>query len=494
MTNVIDITPNAARTAESLRAVGYSTYSAIADIVDNSLDAHADKVAISITKSNDQVQITVLDNGDGMDMSVLTEALKLGSDTEKSTGDLGKYGMGLITASWSIARRLSVVTRQDGQTLKGMLDIDSIVKSNRWEAETSDPTSIEARELEGFGESGTLITLTKCDRLHTDNIPKLVDTLKKEFGKVYRHFLMSGKRIVVNGAPVSPIDPLELDDKNTTVLYEDTEETKFGQIGIKVVMLPEASSYQEHILNYNQANQGYYFVRNQREIAAALNLGLFKEHNYLNRFRAEISFSDDLDEVMGLNFSKQAVKPTQAIVDIIDRISGQYRNFVYKAAQKNEAVDPSQKADHSGAEQVIKAKNKLLQAPKLKGVRHYESKPGDKTRKPSGEGGEHVKLGTVQPGDRPSPVRIGEVNLGEAGDLYDVDMEGRQIVVKWNVQHPFYLKMVRQYKGDKNILHPLDFLLYSLGTAELMAWNDDNKEIFTQIKGTLSNNLRTLMR
>lgn len=494
MTNVIDITPNARRTAESLRAVGYSTYSAIADIVDNSLDAHADKVAVSISKNDQGLRITVMDNGDGMNEDVLVQALTLGSETDKGTGDLGKYGMGLVTASWSIAKRLAVTTKANGSVLKGVLDIDRIVKTDEWKAELESPSAIEVREIQELGPTGTLVVLTKCDRAHTENVSTLETNLKKEFARIYRHFILSGKKILVNGSEVLPVDPLELHDDKTTVLYEDTEETKFGQISVKVVMLPDVSSYQEHLLKYNMANQGYYFVRNQREVAGGLDLGIFKKHNYLNRFRAEISFSDDMDEDMGLNFSKQGVKPNQAITDIIERITVQYRNFVYKAAQRQEAVNPEDQADHSGAEQVIKSKSKLLQAPKYKGVRHSKQKPSTPTGEPTKPGSEHVKIEKTQPGDRPAPVQIGEVNLGEGGDLYEVDMEGRQIVVKWNVMHPFYQKMVQQYKGEKNILHPLDFLLYSLGTAELMAWNDENQELITQIKGTLSNNLRTLMR
>jgi hypothetical protein len=188
------------------------------------------------------------------------------------------------------------------------------------------------------------------------------------------------------------------------------------------------------------------------------------------------------------------VKPNQTITDIIDRVTLQYRNFVYKSAEKQVAVDPSEKTDHSGAEQVITSKSKLLQAPKLKGVRHYEAKKDGEAKPKTRDGGEHVKLANLQPGERTSPVSIGEVNLGESGDLYEVDMEGRKIVVKWNVMHPFYQKMVRQNKGNKDILQPLDFLLYSLGTAELMAENEDNRDLIAQIKGTLSNNLRTLMR
>jgi len=492
----VNITPNAARTAESLRAVGYSSYSAIADIVDNSLDAQADKIAIAIVKDGDNVKISVMDNGTGMDVQTLTEALKLGSETEKHTGDLGKYGMGLVTASWSIAKKLSVTTKNGRDALTGVLDIGVIDKTNEWVADIDEAHATDIRMLDQFSSNGTgtLVVLTNCDRIHTTDPSAFSRKLSQDLGQIYRHYIAAGKTIIINGKKVEEIDPLELANTDTNLMLDETVETKYGHLTLKVVTLPYKSSYEGITLKYNQANQGFYVVRNQREIASAQRFDVLEKHNRYNRFRAEIGFSDDLDEVMGVNFAKQEIKPIQAITDVVERLVVPHLRVIAREAERMKATDPSEKTDHSGSEKIISSKSKLLQAPKLKGVRHSENKGKVKSRKASGEGGEHVKLSETQPGNRPSPVKIGEVDLGEHGDLYEADMDGRRVVVNWNVMHPFYQKMVRQYKSDKDIIQPLDFMLYSLGTAELMAENDQNYEMLAQIKNTLSTNLRTLMR
>jgi hypothetical protein len=493
----VNITPNAARTAESLRAVGYSSYSAIADIVDNSLDAQADKIAIAVVKEGDKVKISVMDNGVGMDAATLTEALKLGSDIEKHSGDLGKYGMGLVTASWAISKRLSVTTKSNGKALTGTLDIDEIDRTNEWVADIDDASATDDRMLDQFtgNGTGTIIVLSKCDRLHTEDTNALARKMISDFGQIYRHYIAAGKSIVVNGKKVEEIDPLELtNNPDVSLMLDETESTKYGDISIKVVTMPYKSSYENQALKYNIPNQGFYIVRNQREIAAGETLGLFTKHNDFNRLRAEISFSDDMDEVMGVNFAKQEVKPAQAITDVIDRLVRPHLVIIRREAKREKAADASQKTDHTGSEKVISSKSKLLQAPKLRGVRHAETRTKKEGTQPTRKGGEHVKLTETQPGNRPAPVKIGEVDLGEHGDLYEADMEGRRVVVNWNIMHPFYQQMVRQFRTNKDIVQPLDFMLYSLGTAELMAENEENEELLGQIKSTLSSNLRTLMR
>ena len=95
--------PNPARLIESLRHVGYGNYEAIADLVDNCFDAEADRVFIQISQHRGDFHITVADNGWGMGRETLDQALKLGSLTERDIAtDLGKFGMGLVTASLSL--------------------------------------------------------------------------------------------------------------------------------------------------------------------------------------------------------------------------------------------------------------------------------------------------------------------------------------------------------------------------------------------------------
>src|SRR5438270_11710587 len=123
--------PNAAKLLNSLRYTGYSSYDALADLVDNSLDAQATIVSVELKKKTEDIEITVTDNGYGMDADTLREAMKLGSDTYKDeSSDLGKFGMGLVTGSLAIARRLEVLTKaKDNKASMAVQDLDLIAKT-----------------------------------------------------------------------------------------------------------------------------------------------------------------------------------------------------------------------------------------------------------------------------------------------------------------------------------------------------------------------------
>ena len=113
-------TPNASKLMESLRYSGYDNNIAITDLVDNSLDANATKIEVSISlDSKKEVFILISDDGIGMDEEILGQALRLGSITHRNVeSDLGRFGMGMVTASISIAKRIEVYTKQKDKPIK----------------------------------------------------------------------------------------------------------------------------------------------------------------------------------------------------------------------------------------------------------------------------------------------------------------------------------------------------------------------------------------
>ena len=110
--HLLDNPPNARRTMEALREMGYDSYASILDITDNSIDAQASVIRVEIAEQKGDVVITIQDDGRGMDEETLSEALRLGSDTERDPGDLGKFGMGLVTASIGLSQRVEVLTKE----------------------------------------------------------------------------------------------------------------------------------------------------------------------------------------------------------------------------------------------------------------------------------------------------------------------------------------------------------------------------------------------
>src|SRR5439155_719219 len=132
----IEVTPSASRLTVSMRDIGYDFTSALADLVDNSISAGAQKVDIDITFEGADSRILIADDGSGMTETELNEALRFGSRRTYSAEDLGRYGLGLKTASISQCRRVTVFTRR-AMTYRRVagrtLDVDRITQTDRWE-------------------------------------------------------------------------------------------------------------------------------------------------------------------------------------------------------------------------------------------------------------------------------------------------------------------------------------------------------------------------
>lgn len=492
----ITITPNAAKTIESLRHLTYTNVSALADIVDNSLDADAQHVWLKLDTKNENPEITILDDGFGMDRETLREAIKLGSDTEKSGNDLGRFGMGLVTASISIARRLEVVSKTRGGDLnKVVLDLDHIVEINDWRAEFVEPTNAE-KILFGDLESGTLVSLKNVDKLQYKTPGWLIGRVTDEFSEIFRKYIAASVAIIVNDAKLIPTDPLELSIGSTEVMFDDDIDFKDSTVSVKLVLLENVGSDTAKERGYNIANQGVYVVRNNRQIAKAEEFGLFKKHNDFNRMRIEISYDGVLDDWFGINFTKNELVPNQALTDKLEVSLRPLIQMARNRAKANQAIDKSRQIDHKESEEVIARKARLLKTKDVLKEKRTVRTPSDEReekKEPTGtKKREHFRQ--WQRGGKSIVVKFGEIDLGTTGDLYQTDFEGMTTVINWNISHPFHREMVAKFSGDKDISLPLDFLVFSLATAELNLQNDDNRMLMEQIRGDLSANLRVLMQ
>ncbi len=496
--------PNAAKLMDSLRYLGYDNYSAICDLVDNSLDAEAKTIHINISQVGGDPMISIADDGLGMDEKVLDEALKLGSLTDRnSTSDLGKYGMGLVTASLSIAKKTSVLTRSNGTLLKSVTDIDEIKKRNEFCKFLGKASPEDTHQFARFipKSTGTLVELTKCDNLKNQNLTVFRNTLRGKLGQIYRYFLLAGKKILLNGESVAPRDPLMLDEKETEVFSDETFEVSLknlegreitDRLRIRIVLLPDFGADGNRERKISQRGQGFYILRNNREIAEGQRLDLFTRHNDLNRFRGEVFFSGVFDEFMGVNFTKHDIDPHQAIRDKIENlVSGQIRT-IRNRIKSSRVTAEDKDITHDESEKIINAKSHLLIRPKPTKT----DKSDETTSKSPGEARGKKPNGTPSESISPSPranVRFESVMLGASGPIYEAEQVGRVIVIQWNIDHPFYQRFILERKDDQTLRTSVDFLVYSLATAELTTLNDDNFETIQNIKSVMSSNLRSLL-
>jgi len=493
--------PNAAKVISSLRLVGYDNISAIADLIDNSLDAGAKKIQLQIKPDLEGYTMFIADNGCGMDKNILDEALKLGSNTERDEdSDLGKFGMGLVTASLSMCRKLTVITKtKGGDILTSIQDIDVIAEKNSFVKVLREANEEEKMLFKSFlnkEESGTLLILAKCDQIQDKSVDNLLKSLRKSLGQIFRLFLDTGKEIVVGNEKIKPLDPLMLNNKETKIISDDTFtiSTNNGRkenIRVKIVMLPDIKDSETGILNIK--NQGFYIMRNNREIAEGVTLDVFTKHNDYNRFRAEIFFNGNLDNEMRIEFTKRDLRPKQLIVEEIKGIVIPQLAFFRKEIKREQIRQKDQEEIHELSARGIKEKSPLLIKPDVKIEKRNASQnhPGTSEATNTRDGRHPANIQDLRNynADLVFQVRTMSTN----GPLFDVDQIGRKTLITYNSDHPFYYKVFIE-NGDDTVKKYIDFLVYSLATAKLKTFDDNEIERIESFMSIFATNLRVLMK
>ena len=315
--------PRAMAMLESLRGLGYSTAAALADIVDNSISAGASEIRIDFQWDGPDSRLLILDDGRGMSDPELEGAMRLGDKNplaERDAHDLGRFGMGLKTASLSQCRRLTVASAKGGKLSCLRWDLDELAADPQSDwllfegpAEGSDGHLIS---LEGK-EAGTLVLWEKLDRIVTagytaDNFGDLIDTVQSHLAMVF-HRLIQGPRarirLLINNRPIEPWDPFMTGHPAkpwSSPLAQ--QRTDSGLVFAQCHVLPHRDKLSAEEFEENAgpagwtAQQGFYVYRNERLLLAGGWLGLGKpkawnreEVHRLARIRLDIPNTADAD-------------------------------------------------------------------------------------------------------------------------------------------------------------------------------------------------------
>ena len=457
-----DNPPNATRTIEALRELGYDSYSSITDLLDNCMDAQASNIEISVSEEKGDIRITIEDDGVGMDKDTLDEALRLGSDTQREMGDLGKFGLGLVTASIGLSRRVELYTRElNGDLLYGGFDLDDIAEHDRF-VKWIQPIS----EIQGLANTkGTRIQLSKTDRISNRSVTTFASTLRKRIGQVFRKFLKADRKIVVNGKPVEPIDPLMLSDPNTSLMLETEIEVEGGgRVVVRVVELPDLGPAGNSDRGIVAQNSGFYVLRNNREIIEARTFEFYKKHPDFAHFRAELSFDGSLDTVFHTDVKKMSINPSQSFLDKLRQATQGLITQVGKQGRARAHVKRGQ-IDHSIAEGNITRRATLIPKPKtLVEKRSFKAKGNTQTL----GGGTKKRTSHVTDLKTISGLKVvfEEGSYGE-GPFYHVRQEGRTIRVVYNRDHPFWRELV-EHAAEPKVVATLDYLVFAMANTELL--------------------------
>ena len=211
--NYIEVPPRP-KMAESLRNMGYAAVAAIADLIDNCIDADATNVKVLVsgekTQKDPVSQIDIFDNGYGMSGRGIEEALTLGVESDKSNFDLGRFGMGLKTAGTSLGRRITVISKQPKNALQcRVYDLDTNEQQQKYVVLSRAATADEKKifETEISADSGTWVSITKIDQEEYSSVNNMLKALKSErqLRTIFRRFLGAGTcSIAVNNCNLKP--------------------------------------------------------------------------------------------------------------------------------------------------------------------------------------------------------------------------------------------------------------------------------------------------
>jgi hypothetical protein len=344
----VDVTPSARRLTESLRHIGYDFTTAVADIVDNSVAAGAHKIDITIHYDGASSYVLIADDGSGMTERGLYEALRFGTRRAYANGDLGRFGLGLKTASISQCRRLTVITRHSPVYTRlsaRSLDLDHVFATDRWEIiEPSPSPALERAERWLYDGPGTVVVWEDLDRVLPEQRPesgwarRRIENLARktsEYLSMVFHRFLEGEAgpstitVAVNGMKLPAWNPLAPDEEERLALpvkrFELAVGNRIGEVWLHPFVLPPRSRFSSPTeferlsgpLKWNR-QQGLYVYRAGRLLQSGGWCGVRAADEHTKLARAALDFQTELDPLFQVNVAKMRVTLPPEIRTLIE--------------------------------------------------------------------------------------------------------------------------------------------------------------------------------
>lgn len=329
--------PHAAPMSESLRAFGYELPSAIADLIDNSIFARARNIWVEFVWDGEDSAISITDDGEGMSEGVLVDAMRPGSRNpleSRDPNDLGRYGLGLKTASFSQCRRLSVRSKtKERLEATRCWDLDFVADRNKWlllrdAGLSTEPHFARLRAL----SHGTAVVWEGMDRIvrghdvdddeHKRFFHGRIEAVEQHLAMVFHRFLEARRalHIFVNGNPVRAWDPFFKSERATQQITDERISLFQAKIRVIPYVLPHISKLtkEKHeqaagVRGWNQ-HQGFYVYRNERLLVAGDWLGLgFAKEEHFKLARIQLDIPNSMDQEWEIDVTKSKARPPDAL-------------------------------------------------------------------------------------------------------------------------------------------------------------------------------------
>lgn len=477
------------------RDSGYkSTASALAELVDNAIEAQATKIEIQFTKfedsSSEQYEVYVVDNGRGMNENELNLSLQFGGSSRfNSREQLGRYGMGLPNCSLSQCRRVEVTTWTHKDSFQfNYLDVDEVIDKKR--TKLPKPRKIDHPFIPINSKAGTIVRWKKCDRLSFKYIKSLVKHIQFELGKTFRYAIWNGVIITVCGERVSAFDPLFVGDglnlKGGILFGKELcyavkipgSERKTSEIKVRFVELPvqDWAKLPNKEKRKNQITKcaGVTILRSSREIDYGwFFMGDKRKENYDDWWRCEISFQPELDELFGVTHTKQEIKQTETL---------------------NGILIPD-------IEQISRILNNRV---RLKFIELKKSCPNLYSKQQLEDGDTYLsglaKTKYSNSGNRKRKGLEYEIEVKELEDdlFFDVKEEKNKLILQINKNHIFYHKVFKTLHDRKindtvRLVKILEIVLFAAARSEFQFVNSREEKTIDRFKQEWSSNIKTFM-
>ena len=530
MRNLIN-EPDASRLIFGLRDTGYNFRTASADIIDNSIAANANEVHVKITMSSEGRKFVYFgDNGDGMDEEGVHKAMRYGAPVRDNLASLGKFGLGLKTASSSVCRRFALISRRtsDAPIAKLTWDLDHVEETGKWEMRAN---PVEPHERDAFdelcGDKGTLVVWSNCDRLLSKNysdpgganeqaaIKRLRAGLKEHLSLIYHRFLdpndmrQRNVDITVNGETVMPWNPFfperaeqVLSEMQQRIEMDLSDEGGSGVATIKAWILPNSNTLNEDErkrANITNRGQGFYIYREGRLINQGGWLGVFGAHGsfepHMSLLRIEFDFGHELDEAFYVDVKKSRILFDPAIEEHLQKLLGNARREAENRYRRKEKEKAAQVALDHGSANVSIAEAKSAKKPVV-----LEADVATQTAVVQTTKGAKIKLRQpVQNNVAADKVFVDAVDDIRSGELWEPALrstgdEGHVPGVRINKHHDFYQKIYLRAGASGYSVQGMDLLLWAFAAAEIDFSNPEMQPIFEDIREVVSSNLKKLLR
>lgn len=355
--------PFAPTLMESTRAIGYSLEAAIADIIDNSIAAEAGNVKISFFPIG-EAYVCILDDGIGMSADAIDIAMQYGSKSPtemRDLSDLGRYGLGLKTASLSQCRMLTVISKQGEEIVGRRWNLDYVIETQSW--------SLQVLEADDFSEvphiddllnqkSGTLVVWQNLDRMlmgeldFEKTLGRKMDEVRSHLELVFHRYL-SGERgiksldIFFNDVKIKPADPFLL-KKSTQAMDDEILIINGQRIVVRPYILPHISKMsveEKEQMGGKEGirkQQGFYVYRNKRLVVWGTWFRMMRQGDLSKLARVMVDIPNGLDDLWTLDIKKSHATPPAAVRNnlqiVIDRIAEKSkRTWTYRG--KKETAD-----------------------------------------------------------------------------------------------------------------------------------------------------------